>query len=355
MRLPTQLCENREKVTMKSEWRAKSFNEVFPRLRVSVCHACQLRCLFCHREGIANHWRPLFFDLRSFELLIEAYQGVDGREMILTGGEPTLHPYIGELLRIAGCQRRWRLLLHTNGLAMDRVLPALRAGLIDEVRVSLHTTDDAYGRRFLGAGWSFKAVSANILAARNCGVAVTVVFTYSPDTARFLADVVRFADAAGVSLLVVDLIGTRWMRVRRAAKGRGLEDVLETMLAYAEVVDFDEERGGCRLLNLQSRRGCLWQIKDMNFGRTFAPACAGCTLRPECGEGVYALRVDAGGIFRPCLLRSDLERSLSVPFESKDAVIDMFKLMLRLMAQAPLASPRAAAGELVNLEPVTRG
>ena len=247
-----------------------AFHRVFGRLRVSVSHACQLRCVFCHREGIASHWVPEFLDPRSFELLMEAYKAIGGREVDLTGGEPTLHPRLGQLLEIAGRGRSWRLMLHTNGLAIDRVLPQLRSELVDEVRVSLHSTDDAYGRQFLGRAWSFARVMDSISAVRAAGVPVTVVFTYTVDTARFLRDIVGFADDAGVSLLVLDLISTRWMKVREQARGAGSDDVLEAMRPFATIAGFEQEGGGCRLLSLQSRHGNKWWIKDMKFGRQFS-------------------------------------------------------------------------------------
>lgn len=331
---------------------AESFHQVFKRLRISVSHACQLRCVFCHREGIAAHWQPRFLDLRSFEHLMDGYRAIGGREVNLTGGEPTLHPSLGQLLEVAGSNRLWRLTLHTNGLAIDRVLPELRAGLVDEVRVSLHCADDGWGRRFLGRGWSFARVADSIAAVRESGAPVTVVFTYSVDTAKFLRDVVRFADSARVSLLVLDLISTRWMRVHEHARGAGTDDILEAMRPFANIEGWEWEGGGCRLRSLKSRHGNEWWIKDTSFGRQFTEACRKCEIRQECGEGVYALRVDATGFFRPCLLRRDLERSLPMPFASTEVVIDMFELMYKLMTQAqPPTASRWASG-LIKLESV---
>lgn len=328
---------------------SKRFNDVFGRLRISVSHACQLRCVFCHREGIAHHWAPVFFDRQSFIHVLESYRAVDGREVNLTGGEPTLHPAIDELLEIAGRERPWRLTLHTNGLKIDRVLNQIRKGLVDEVRVSLHSNEESFGKKFFGRAWSFEAAAKGILAAREAGAVVTVVFTYTNETARFLRDIVRFAYDARINLLVLDLISTRWMKIHERARGSGTEDVIEAMRPHAKVVGFEREGGGCRLLTLQSRYGNRWQIKDVKFGRQFAPTCEHCTLREECGEGVYALRVDATGIFRPCLLRRDLERRLKMPFASKEAVGAMFELMCELMTQGCETKSPHLAGELIRL------
>lgn len=331
----------------------QAFNGVFGRLRVSVCHACQLRCVFCHREGIANHWAPVFLDPTSFDVLLRAYRTVDGREVNLTGGEPTLHPAIGELLEVAGRDRTWRLTLHTNGLAIDRVLPQLRRGLVDEVRVSLHSTDDSFGKKFLGRAWSFGAIAKGIVAVRDAGTTVTAVFTYSVETAGFLRDVVRLVDALGINLLVLDLISTRWMRVHERARGAGKDDVIEALRPHGTIVGIEHDGGGCGLLTLRTRNGNRWQVKDVKFGRQFARVCQECALRKECGEGVYALRVDATGVFRPCLLRGDLERRLAVPFASKEAVIGMFELMCRLMTKGPRTKLSPVGSELVTLEPAT--
>jgi predicted NodU family carbamoyl transferase len=65
------------------------FNSVKGRLRISITNRCNLNCFFCHKEGNKCSNRDMDFNL--VQKLLKSYAELGGREVNITGGEPTLH------------------------------------------------------------------------------------------------------------------------------------------------------------------------------------------------------------------------------------------------------------------------
>ncbi len=109
-------------------------------LLVDVTEACNLHCPTCFAEsgpGIGRYAR-LPHILRTLDASIEREGGkID--VLMLSGGEPTVHPEIVEIIRQATARPVTRVLLNTNGvrIAKDDKLLAELAGLRDRVEVYL--------------------------------------------------------------------------------------------------------------------------------------------------------------------------------------------------------------------------
>ncbi len=82
----------------------------------SITNACDLRCPICftyNREDKLFFLSPDEFD-KQVDFIIDATSGVD--VVNITGGEPTLHPQLFELLKRANRPEIGRITLNTNGL-----------------------------------------------------------------------------------------------------------------------------------------------------------------------------------------------------------------------------------------------
>ncbi|MDB5703278.1 MAG: cyclohydrolase subunit MoaA [Sphingomonas bacterium] len=291
------------------------FNRMYGRLRVSVTHQCQLRCHFCHREGIADHWVSRSMAVRNFDALAQAYAQIGGKYLELTGGEPTLHPEIDQLLRLArasGCD----VILCTNGLRLDRALAAAEAQCVQLVRLSLHHdgSDPEGARRLLGKGWSFDRIERNLNKLLELDVPVQLIFTHTGANEGQLDAVLRRAFAWGVDVQVVDLIPSRVADSSDELGYRTGEQAELIVSHYAQLEQTVTDRTGAILRRFKTPSGASWEVKDSHFGVLHSGMCARCSLRSKCGEGIYALRIDSLGVIKPCLLRSDLEEIM--PIES---------------------------------------
>jgi cyclic pyranopterin phosphate synthase len=313
------------------------YNRMHGRLRVSVTHQCQLRCHFCHREGIAEHWVNRSMPVRDLEKLARAYAAIGGRYLEITGGEPTLHSEIDILLRsgrAAGCE----VILCTNGLRLDRALRAAEAGCVQLVKLSLHHdgSDRAGAKQLLGKAWSYERVDRNLEALLKVGTRVQLIFTHTGANETQLESVLRRALEWRVEVQIVDLIASRVSDPSGELGYRSGNQAEEIVSRHAQLEQVVADRTGAILRRYRTAGGASWEVKDAHFGVLHSGMCAGCPLRDQCGEGVYALRVDSLGILKPCLLRSDLEETIMFSSASLETIADVLQRTIMTMLSQPI-------------------
>lgn len=307
------------------------FNRKQGKLRVSLTHACQLRCSFCHEEGIEQHWTPTHIGDDQLSAVLASYARLGGRFVELTGGEPLLHPRIATLLEvIAGF--RLHSTLCTNGLLLRRVLPQLRKNCVQLVKVSLHAPETSVQTAgLLGRAWSFEKVSAGIRDVLDTGSKIQLLFTLTESNLPGLGRVLDHALRWGVDMQLVDLIRSRSKDARAELGYLGPEVIERHVLPLAALVKTDFDRTGATLKIYRTQAGATWEVKDARFGLYHSEMCSGCRLAADCGEGVYALRVDPTGRFKPCLLRKDLDVPTSDGLRSGVALDSTIGSLIHLM------------------------
>jgi GTP 3',8-cyclase len=119
------------------------FGRVATDLRISLTDRCQLRCSYCLPEhGVQWLAKPQLLTDAEFVHLADLFVGLGVRTIRLTGGEPTLHPRLPELIgRFAALTPRPELALTTNAVTLDAAATALVAAGLDRVNISLDTLD----------------------------------------------------------------------------------------------------------------------------------------------------------------------------------------------------------------------
>lgn len=135
----------------------------FPRRIASIFFVpgCDLRCPYCHNGALfsvrdADRMPP---DMVWAEL--DKRRGfIDG--IVLTGGEPSLHPGLVDFVRIVKERYPFEVKLDTNGLNGDFLRDMLP--FLDHVAVDLKTTPDRYS--LLGSSLSSEEVSGCLVRTR---------------------------------------------------------------------------------------------------------------------------------------------------------------------------------------------
>lgn len=287
------------------------------RLEVHLTYRCPARCVFCSEaERMRTFERNPVTAAMILEVLKEwVPRGV--RHVHFTGGEPTLHRQLPEIL--GRCKRLGlRTSLGTNGWRLaDAAYAARILPVVDEFMISLHGPDAATHEGLSGRAGGFdRAVVAiarapspgvNIVATqRNLGQVVStarlavalgagfvLVSTVSPEgdaVAGYTALAVPLSAFPALAEAVLEAVGkqvpVRFFGVPACALGKARACANDLHWQARVTVELANDGGEVRLVSIVSPRP--------DRGRAHPPACAGCTWTGVC-PGPFVHYVEAFG------------------------------------------------------------
>ncbi|MBX3274218.1 MAG: radical SAM protein [Sandaracinaceae bacterium] len=155
---------------------------------VRVNFNCNQTCRFCF---VSTHL-PAAPDADVEAAIVEAARA--GADVALSGGEPTLHPRLVELVRLAKREGARLVELQTNATRLDddaRVAALCDAGL-DLAHVSLHASSAARSDAITGAPGTFERTVRGLDALYRARVRVRLSFVFCRDN---LDDFPAYVDA----------------------------------------------------------------------------------------------------------------------------------------------------------------
>lgn len=174
-------------------------------LWLELAAQCNLDCSFCY-----NHWRPK--NAREFPEVIEfgelcenvsrLLDRINFEFVALSGGEPLLSPYLGDLTRWLSKRGKWTILT-TNGRAFTRPRAAAlcEAGL-NGVQVPVLAADPELHDKLSGrASWK-QAVTAVALGLE-FRLATAVTFVLTKVNASQLSSVIELVAKIGAKRVIV--------------------------------------------------------------------------------------------------------------------------------------------------------
>ena len=176
-------------------------------LRVSVTERCSLRCTYCMpEEGLPVIARERLLTPAEIARLVGiAVRDLGVREVRFTGGEPLMR---ADLAAIVAATRAVAptlpIALTTNGIGLDKRLPALLAAGLTRVNISLDTVDREHFAHLTRRD-RLPAVLAGIEAARAAGLTpVKVNAVLMRETLPDAPDLLAWAVQAGVRLRFIE-------------------------------------------------------------------------------------------------------------------------------------------------------
>ena len=159
-------------VDISSEKRINDFYEQKePSLRfllLTVTNLCNLTCEHCYVPQ-----RNEFMSFGTFKKAVDDFYRIGGLKLIISGGEPLIHPEIFEFLKYAR-KYPFRVVLLTNGYLIRAENVPYLSKLVDEVQISL---DGLTGHEKLrNAGWR-KAVEKIEMLSGKVDVSISTMVT----------------------------------------------------------------------------------------------------------------------------------------------------------------------------------
>ena len=196
-----------------------TFNRQHTYLRISVTEKCSLRCTYCMpADGVPL--QPQEAMLRSEEIVQLARWFVDAgvRKIRLTGGEPLVRKDIVELCKSLGSLEGLETLaMTTNGITLERKLPALLDSGLSAINISLDTLrEDRFESltRRRGLGRVLRALDAAVAASDRCRVKVNAVIQRGVNDDE-LADLAELTRDRPIELRFIEYMpfgGNAWER-----------------------------------------------------------------------------------------------------------------------------------------------
>src|SRR5262249_16167226 len=172
--------------------------------RVITNETCNQNCWFCNARQPVE--RPDFVSKASVRRRIDEALSEDTREIVLTGGEPTLRNDLAALVRRAAAGGR-RVVIETNGALIDaaRARELAEAGL-DTARVQLVAWGEEEASAITRDPGGFTAALGGIRALAAAGVRVEVTTPIVRRNLKLLALLPREITAAALPVAALVLI-----------------------------------------------------------------------------------------------------------------------------------------------------
>jgi MoaA/NifB/PqqE/SkfB family radical SAM enzyme len=169
------------------------------RIVIELTNICNLHCSYCLRDDEALYQtRARFFPTELLRnILRDAREAAGVSHVSFTGGEPTLHPHLGEILETVGAEGM-RASFVTNGWHFDRVWPALDANraAVSVVSFSVDGATREAHDRWRGQG-SFDRVIRAITRCRMGGIPFAVKGVIRRDIVPQIQELVLLAARMG--------------------------------------------------------------------------------------------------------------------------------------------------------------
>jgi len=178
--------------------RAKLEHNNLERCEMILTEACNFKCPYC--RGLANYSRDCsgHMDYKVAQFVLNYWIDRSLQNIRFSGGEPTLYPYLGELVELARDGGISRIAISTNGSRHSSIYKALLKLGVNDFSISLDACCAEDADKMAGREGYFDTVVENIRwLSQETYVTVGMVFT--DERASEVAKVVEFADSLGVS------------------------------------------------------------------------------------------------------------------------------------------------------------
>ena len=332
-------------LTARGDARAHGLFDRFGRshtyLRISIIEKCNLRCRYCMpEEGVPLLPKGDLLSFEEIERLAALFVRLGVRKIRLTGGEPLVRRGVDDLVARIGRLKPYglqRLAMTSNALLLRQHLPALRAGGLDAVNLSLDTLRADRFREITlrdGCEETIAAIRAAAAAGFDSVKVNAVVMAGVNDDE--LVDLARaFALDEPIEVRYIEYMpfeGNHWGERLRMFPAEAIRARLEEQLSL-ETIGLEET---ARIYRAREKNGRAFRGRIGIISSMTEPFCATCNR----------IRLTADGHFRWCLL-DEGEIDLRAPMRAGASDAELTQLIEDgLRAKKPGHAP---AEELVAL------
>lgn len=297
--------------------------------RISLTSKCNLSCYFCHNEGQEKNSATDMLSAVDVVYTCSIAQELGYTKFKLTGGEPTLHPEIIEIvIGIAGMGVK-DLSMITNGITLKKLAQPLKDAGLHRLNISLYTMDaEKFRQNNGGSERKLQLVFDGIDAAIAAGFE-GIKLNYIWDGMENLEDFLRVCAFAAPRDLTIVLLPVMRFSEARDAEQIALQELyalLQTLGIAGEKQIIDNEGLQKRLVTLTNGASILIRDEELHEKRPYE-RCATCHNQTECREGIFPTRMSAAGELLPCLADGIPGYSIANDLRTRnnDAIVQAFE------------------------------
>ncbi len=184
-----------------------SFSRDAANVFLHITTRCNLNCRHCYINTLQHGNETLSLDVAERWLKLFRRR-VGNANLVLLGGEPTLHPQLADIVKTAGKLAYKSVTIDTNGYLFHDILTKIKPADLDYFSFSLDGATAATNDKIRGSG-SFEACTKGIRKARTAGFDVSVIFTVSRANIHELQLMGPLLQALQVKRFFIQVIGIR--------------------------------------------------------------------------------------------------------------------------------------------------
>lgn len=199
-------------MTQKTVAFQKNARNVF----LHILTRCNFRCHHCY-INTREHGRQTLA-APTIEAWLQKLVRTDiDSNLILIGGEPTLHPDLAQVIRSARQMGYASVTVDTNGTFCHNILDRISPEDIDYFSVGLDGSTPQINDRIRGNG-TFRRAVAGIEKARKKGFRLSLIYTVSRVNIADLKNMPAFLKTLGIDRFFVQVLGIRGRSAREGAQ-----------------------------------------------------------------------------------------------------------------------------------------
>jgi MoaA/NifB/PqqE/SkfB family radical SAM enzyme len=262
--------------------RTVSFSKNETNVFFHILTQCNLNCRHCYINPAQHGSGPVPLDTMKRWLEIIAKQSPSAN-LILLGGEPTLHPDLPEAISEARALGYASVTIDTNGYLFHRILDRTSPGEVDFFSFSLDGATAPVNDAIRGKG-SFETCLAGIAAAKKRGYKASLIFTVSGLNLHQLPDMPDLLQKLKIDQFFIQVIG---LRGKSATLGQENDELQVSRAQWLQIIPSVAEAAAKRgipttfpkvYLDLDETFECAGRVADNYFifpnGRAYrCPLC----------------------------------------------------------------------------------
>lgn len=284
-------------------------NNFVPPLRMVLTAKCNGNCLFCHHEGYTE---SLDMSIELARASARAAEKLHIPYISITGGEPTLHPQLVEILSAIQQASKAKISLTTNGYNLLEIGNKIENS-IQKLNVSIASFDPTINRKYQNV--DIDEVKTALLKFPSVQKNFNVVI--NSDNYEHLDEIVSFCNSNSINLDLMFEVSDFLKSNVRIEKY-----VIDKIKFFGEPIIIP----GCpSSLSFSNKNGTTIRIKHPQLSSLIKRSiCTNCNEYSECLEKVCAVRVYPDGSVTPCLSKhyyfkeSDIEKNIIAAYRLFD-------------------------------------